>query len=137
MNVLYPIKLHRLVCVIALIAIPSCKHDAKMLANTDFELSNSAELFSPHVNAEQCGKRLSENLSLLPFSFVDIGEATFQSDMPNWRAYIQCESGKVVVTVQPKQTINSEYDKLDQTGIIEKLELIHQSLLEIYAQSPG
>lgn len=108
-----------------------------MLANTDFELSNSTEVLSPHINAEQCGKRLIENLSLLPFSFVDIGEATFQSDMPNWRAYIQCEDGKAVVTVQPKQTINPEYDKLDQTSIIEKIELIHQSLLEVYAQPQG
>ena len=137
MNILKQYK--KYLALLSLLFLQACNksenENEKMIADFDAGLTQSYEYLVPSMKLETCYLLLQDSLPRLPFDFIDIGGGIFQSNAVNWRAYIQCEEGKTLLTVQSKMTINPSHEKLDTTNVKDKLNLLYKTVSGLYLET--
>lgn len=99
----------------------------KMRANINFDLSSVEKIKIKDLTIENCNTIIKDNINMIPYNFIDIGNNIFQSNSENWHSYIECSESEIILIVQSKLTINQEYEILNSETLKEKINNITQS----------
>lgn len=99
----------------------------KMRANINFDLSSVEKIKIKDLTIENCNKIIKNNLNIIPYNFIDIGNNIFESNSENWKAYIECSEEEIILNVQSKLTINEDYEILNSETLKEKINNITES----------